>query len=309
MTSVKQRIQATMKKQPSLRLFTEDTIAELRSQDKARTAETYKATLRSFLRFHNNEDVPLDELDGNIMAQYEAYLKNVGVTQNTISFYNRILRAIYNRAVAKGLVAQRFPFAKVYTGVAKTAKRSISISHIAQIRRLDLLQGSSLAFARDIFLFSFYTRGMSLIDITHLSFDNIKNGTLAYCRRKTGQRLRTRWLLVMQDIVDKYHVEGESRLLPIIIDEGNVGRQYDNALHRINANLKKIGKIAGLPIPLTMYVARHSWASAAKASGIPISVISEGMGHDSERTTQIYLASLEASTIDNANEMIIKQLE
>ena len=298
-----------MKKHLSLRQFTEDTIAELRSQGKARTADTYKATLRSFMRFRNDEDLMLDELDASMMAQYEASLKNSGATLNTISFYNRILRAIYNRAVEKGYVAQQFPFAKVYTGIAKTTKRGITMKHLAKIRSLALPDGSSFAFARDIFLFSFYTRGMSLIDIAHLNFANIKNGMLTYCRRKTGQRLSVKWLPCMQAIVDRHHIEGESRLLPIIIGDEDTARQYDTALHRINANLKKIGEMIGSPILLTMYVARHSWASAAKASGISLSVISEGMGHDSERTTQIYLASLEASTIDDANELILKKLK
>ena len=63
-----------------------------------------------------------------------------------------------------------------------------------------------------------------------------------------------------------------------------------------------------LPIPLTLYVARHSWASVAKAQGVPVSVISEGLGHDSEATTQIYLASLDSSVVDKANSMILKSL-
>lgn len=300
---------AEMKKRLSLCQFTEDTMAELRSQGKVRTANTYKAALRSFMKFRDGEDIMLDEMDGSMMEQYEAYLKKTGTSLNTISFYNRILRAIYNRAVEKGLVAQCFPFTKVYTGIPKTSKRGISMKQIAKIRNLDLPEGSSLAFARDIFMFSFYTRGMSLIDIAHLEQTNIKNGTLTYCRRKTGQRLSIKWLPCMQAIVDKYHIKGECRLLPIIIGDENIARQYDTALHRINANLKKIGEMTACPIPLTMYVARHSWASAAKASGVSISVISEGMGHDSERTTQIYLAPLEASTIDEANDMILRKLK
>lgn len=60
--------------------------------------------------------------------------------------------------------------------------------------------------------------------------------------------------------------------------------------------------------PLTLYVARHAWASIARSKNVPISVISEGMGHDSESTTRIYLASLDTVAVDKANRMIIKSL-
>ena len=76
----------------------------------------------------------------------------------------------------------------------------------------------------------------------------------------------------------------------------------------INRKLKTIGNMVGIQLPLTMYVARHSWASAAKTKNVPISVISEGMGHDSELTTQIYLASLDTAVVDKANRMILKSL-
>ena len=109
----------------------------------------------------------------------------------------------------------------------------------------------------------------------------------------------------MEDIVSKYPLNQTDFLLPIIKEKGNERRQYDNALHLVNYHLKGLSDILKLQRPLTMYVARHSWASAAKAKNIPLSVISEGMGHDSEATTQIYLASLETSVVDNANKKIL----
>lgn len=89
---------------------------------------------------------------------------------------------------------------------------------------------------------------------------------------------------------------------------GNEQRQYRNALRLVNNKLKEIATMAGLQVNLTMYVSRHSWASIAKNKNVPLSVISEGMGHDSEATTQIYLASLDNSLVDKANEMILKNL-
>ena len=111
----------------------------------------------------------------------------------------------------------------------------------------------------------------------------------------------------MQEIVDRYNIPESPYLLPIIVKSGvDERKQYINASHRINRHLKTIGKELGLSVPLTHYVARHSWASAARSKNIPISVISEGMGHDSETTTRIYLASLDTATIDKANSLILK---
>ena len=107
-------------------------------------------------------------------------------------------------------------------------------------------------------MFSFYTRGMSLIDIAKLNMDNLKNGVLTYKRSKTSQRISVKWRDEMQTIVDRYHQQDSDRLLPIIKTETDIRKQYDTALHKINYNLKKIGETIGLSIPLTMYVARHS---------------------------------------------------
>lgn len=113
----------------------------------------------------------------------------------------------------------------------------------------------------------------------------------------------------MQEIVSRYNIPESPYLLPVIARLGmDERKQYINASHRINRYLKAIGKELGLSVPLTHYVARHSWASAARSKNIPISVISEGMGHDSETTTRIYLASLDTATIDRANRLIIKSL-
>lgn len=228
---------------------------------------------------------------------------------NTVSFYNRILRAVYNRAVEKGMTTQRYPFKHVYTGIDKTIKRAVSIKVIRQIKELDLSASPSLDFARDMFLFSFYTRGMSFVDMSYLKKTDLQNGILTYRRRKTGQLLFIRWKKSMQDIIDKYSANGNTYLLPIIKDEENGRLQYRNTLHLVNNKLKEISNRIGLQPKLTMYVSRHSWASIARSQNIPLSVISEGMGHDSEATTRIYLASLDNSIIDKANDLILKKLE
>ena len=294
----------------SLFNYMESIIAKLKQNGKVRTSETYKSTLNSFKKFREDEDIMLDCLTSEIMEAYEAWHHKRGVAPNTISFYTRILRAVYNRAVEDDIIENRNPFRKVYTGVDKTVKRALPLPVIKKIKALDLSLNASLDFARDMFLMSFYLRGMSFIDMAFLKKTDLKNGYVTYRRRKTGQQLIIKWTKEMQLILDKYHENESEYLLPIIRNPGTNERcTYRNVGYNINHNLKTIAGMVGVTIPLTLYVARHSWASAAKAKGIPLSVISEGMGHDSEATTQIYLASLDTSVVDKANSLILKSLK
>ena len=293
----------------SLYNFMESIIVRLKQNGKVRTSETYKSALSSFKKFRQDEDIMLGCLTSEIMEAYEAWHKNRGVAPNTISFYTRILRAVYNRAVDDDIIENRNPFKHVYTGVDKTVKRALPLPVIKKIKALDLSLNPSLDYAREMFLMSFYLRGMSFIDMAFLKKSDLKNGYVTYRRRKTGQQLIIEWTKEMQMILDKYPENATDYLLPIIKNPGtNERRTYRNMGYNINHNLKKIAKIVGVQIPLTLYVARHSWASAAKAKGIPLSVISEGMGHDSEATTQIYLASLDTSVVDRANSIILNCL-
>jgi len=297
--------------QQTLSGFMREVITRLKLMGKHRTAEIYDTVLRSFIAFRSDEDTAPDEVDADMVQLYEAYLLGRGLVRNTTSFYMRTLRAVYNRAVDKGLTVQRDPFRHVYTGIDKTVKRAIPLKSIRKIRNLDLSLKSVLDFARDMFLFSFYTRGMSFIDMAFLKRNDLQNGVLTYCRHKTGQRLYIKWERCMQEILDKYPPSDTAYLLPIISKSGCVEeerRQYRNALRLVNNKLKVVSKMAGLDVNLTMYVSRHSWASAARQRNIPLAVISEGMGHDSETTTQIYLASLDTSAVDRANKTILKSL-
>lgn len=290
--------------------FMESVIANLKTLGKVRTSETYAATLCSFRRFRENKDLALDDMDSDIMMAYEAYLRNNGVSPNSSSFYIRNLRAVYNRAVEKNLITQRYPFKHVYTGVDKTVKRAVPLKVIKRLKEMDLSMNSSFDFARDMFLFSFYTRGMSFVDMAYLRKKDLLNGILSYRRRKTGQQLFIKWEKCMQEIVDKYDILQSNYLLPIIkpLNDIDERKQYIYAAHNINRCLKIIGKELGVSVSLTLYVARHAWASIARSKNVPLSIISEGMGHDSEATTRIYLASLDSMAIDKANSMILKSL-
>lgn len=197
--------------------FMQGIIARLKQMGKIRTAENYSCTLKSFMQFRGDRDVLLSEIDSDLMQLYEAYLHKKGAVRNTSSFYMRILRAVYNRALEKALMEQRNPFRHVYTGVDKTVKRAVPLSAIKRMKNLDLSLQPNLEFARDMFLFSFYTRGMSFIDMAHLKKKDLQNGFLSYRRRKTGQQLVIRWEKCMQEIVGKYPEDSLSPyLLPVL---------------------------------------------------------------------------------------------
>ena len=294
----------------SLFSFTQGVICQLKQLNRIRTSETYAATLSSFMKFRDGQDILLCEIDSDTLMLYEAWLKAKGICPNTVSFYMRILRAVYNRAVEKELVEQKHPFKHVYTGIDKTVKRAVPLKVIKRIKELDLTLKPHLDYARDMFLFSFYTRGMSFIDMAYLKKSDLKNSVITYRRKKTSQQLTIKWEKCMAEIVAKYKDRNATQyLLPIITDPLADERiQYRNALCRVNVALKEVARLANLSIPLTMYCGRHSWASVAKSKNIPISVISEGMGHDSEETTRIYLASWDSNVIDKANSLILKDL-
>ena len=308
-------------------------IALLLKNGQYRTMQHYKATLNSYMRFRAGKDISFKEIDAEEMQSYEAYLKNVAnVCTNTSSFYLRILRATYNKGVEKGYTTQQNPFKNVYTGIAKTKKRAIPRESISSIKRLDPTKDLTpkQGLARDTFLMCFYLRGISFIDLAHLRKSDLKDGYISYVRSKTGQRLSIRWENEMQEIVDKYQAQTTSTpyLFPFLACDANSKngaiqgkkpdehrtsgldelRLYHNAESRITYHLKKLGAKMGIQGKLTLYVARHSWATAARDKNISISIISEALGHNSETTTQIYLRSIQSSEVDEVNVQIMASL-
>lgn len=288
--------------------FMRQIISKLVLHDKIRTSETYTCTLNSFKRFRNNNDIELSEMTSELMEEYESYLKGNHLSKNTCSFYMRILRAVYNQAVLKDMADDCKPFRNVYTGNEKTKKRAIPISSIEAIKNAQI-SDDAIRYARDMFLFSFYTRGMSFVDMANLTYSDLKEDTLVYRRKKTNQTLKIRWKQCMQDIIDRNPSLDGIHLLPIIDgNKPNSRRQYKAKQLKVNEELKKLSMMLCLNCNLTMYVARHSWASIARDMNIPLSVISDSMGHDSEKTTRIYLTSINEGKIDEANDKILDNI-
>lgn len=292
--------------------YFDEQIDRLMAEGKPGTAINYRRTAKSLYHFLGHRDVSLSVLDGSFVSEYEAWLTTRGISRNTSSFYLRVLRALYNKAVAQHIIEQTHPFEHVYTGIDKTGKRALNENAILRLSLLDLCHSPELDLARDLFVFSYCTRGMTFIDMAYLRKREIRGNFIRYNRHKTGQPLTIHIEPCIERILKKY--ENTTRcspfVFPLIKSENaeTAYRQYRSALSIYNRRLKRLAHLTGITTSLTSYVARHTWATTARNHHVPVSIISAGMGHTSERTTQIYLASLENAVIDRANRKLLTVL-
>ena len=286
--------------------FTRKLIADMSAAGMSTSSRRYRIVLNSFLRFTGGAEVDWKDFSSSLLSGYENFLRNRGLCCNSTSFHMRNLRSIANRAIDHGFALPPAPFKYVYTGIDRTEKRAVTLNTICRIRDMDLAGCPHLDFARNVFMFAFYTRGMSFVDIAYLKKSDVTDGVITYQRRKTRQRIRVRIEPQTLDVIARFKTGTSAYLLPLITDDTpDLERQYRNAYHRINENLKKIGRMLGLEAKLTLYVARHAWASIAHHNNVPLSTISKAMGHDSDKTTLIYLTSLDSTAVDNANKNIM----
>lgn len=280
--------------------------------DKWSTATNYLRVASTLFAFLEGRDLCFSEMTTQFVEQYNDYLLRKGLVRNSLSFHMRILRALYNKAVRRGYAEQTFPFRDVYTGVDRTKKRAVGEGVISRLIHLELEDKPSMAFARDLFVFSFYTRGMAFVDMAYLRKSDIRNGIIYYVRRKTGQELSVRIEPCIRNIIDKYaaRTDASPYVFPILRNEkpAECFRRYKTELRLFNSRLTQLSQLLDLEHNISSYTSRHSWATMARNHNIPLSVISAGMGHTSERTTQIYLTSLENSLIDNANKGLLEIL-
>lgn len=283
-------------------------VDDLKKNGQKRTATNYEGALRMFRNFRQDRDISPDEINGILMKEFEVYLKGKDNSLNTISYYMRILQAAYNYAVEKCWVRKNVsPFKNVFTGEEKTAKRAVDREVVLELEQLDLKRRPILDLARDIFMFSLYTCGMTFIDIAHLKKENLKGDILEYKRHKTGQLIQMRLPECAVVLIRKYAViMGDTDyLFPLLYHPGRKRYcSYDSALRLHNRRLKEISNIMELPEPLTSYVARHTWATLAKYLGIATIIISDAMGHSSEDTTKIYLDKINNTVLDEANNAV-----
>jgi len=296
----------------SLRAFTALLRSHLLPVGRYSTARCYLTSTRQFLKFMEMDDLPFPEITPERLKRFESSLLARKRSLNTISMYMRMLRSIYNQAVDEGM-APNSPnlFNDVFTGNDTTEKRAVSPNVISQLKDADLSGRPALAMSRDLFLLSFYLRGIPFVDLIRLRKTDLKRNMLHYHRSKTGTQLSVQIEPCARELLVKYASQDRNNpfLLSIVTKEGTEGyAQYQSALRKYNSHLGKLSKLLGLKVRLTSYVARHSWATAAYHRGIAVSVICESLGHSSEKVTYTYLASFGNKTLSSANRKVIALL-
>ena len=252
--------------------YTNSRVEKLRDEGRYDAAIKLKKYLRKFLNYLGKNEVPFKDFDALLMRNYHTWLKNQELGRNTISLYIRNLKRVYKLAVNDGLAADCNPFEGLDVSYrVKKERNGLTLDEVKRLRDLDLSGESEMTvFARDIFLFTVYTKGMRSDDIFRLTSKNIKNGQLTYRQHVTGKEISLPWELAMQEIADRYKRKGSTLLFPVITAKSPHEQwiQYDGILHRINYNLKKLGEKIGLDYPLNLTVARHSWESMTKSVSI-----------------------------------------
>ena len=295
-------------------LYFDKIIDELKKNGKIGNANAYQDSKRALSNFHKNKSLNFNEVDYPFLKKFENDFLQRGVKPNSISVYMRTLRALFNKAIKEKQCRESdYPF-KEYTITHlknETAKRAISKEEIQLIKNYEPPTGNQQEDSKNYFLFSYYAMGMNFTDMAKLKWSDISDGRINYIRSKTGKGYSIKILPPAQEILRFYNKfnPNNSYVFPIlndsIITPERIKHTITIAIRLTNKHLKKIGQVVGIEKPLTTYVARHSWATVMKRSGVSTTIISEGMGHKSESITQVYLDSFENSTLDKANENIL----
>lgn len=289
--------------------FLEYVIEQNRSLEKFGTANNYQSTLRVFEQYLKSDKLKFTDIDSKLLKEFDIFLQKRKLKQNSRAFYLNNLRTIYNKAVEDGifeLPQGGSPFDKVCVKRTKTIKRALPVSVVRRIMELDLSDNSDMELSRDLFMFSFYSRGMPLVDVLNLKRKDIDNNSFNYFRRKTNTLIKVGLTPQIQQIIDKYNSCGEY-VFPFLRSKNSEQenyKKYRNVLVWQNNMLKRIAEVVGVSQNITTYVARHSWATVAKEKGISVAIISEGLGHSTESVTNVYLKSFEQGVIDDANSQV-----
>lgn len=270
------------------------------------TAANYITALHSLLRYLSVDDIDIESITSDTLIGWQRWLLNRNIELNTVSCYMRSLRSVLNRSIGEHTTL----FQKVFTGMTRTVKRSISADDISRLLQLSLPRKSYLSFVRDIFIFSFYCQGMPFIDIALLRRQQLHDGYIHYARHKTGQPIKIAIDSHINRIIARYRDISSQYVFPIIsaTDAKEAFRQYNSQLSSYNRALKRLGRMANIQPTMSSYVARHSWASVAFQHNIDLNVISQAMGHTNTKTTMIYIRELDTAKLDEANRIVINSL-
>ena len=304
-TSLMEKVNKPVKRKTVQEVFNQY-IQELESANRLRYADMYKCTMHSLIKFNKHLDIPFSDMDTIWLKRYEVWLQSQGLAINTLGTRFRHLRVIYNFAIEEKIVkSEYYPFNsfKVSKLSQTTAKRSIQKDEILSVLNY---QGQTPleCLAIDLFTFSYLAAGINFGDIARLTIDNILENRLIYIRKKTQKQIKVSLQEQAIKLIQKYSMPDNPYLFPILSSFHKTEQQKVNRIHKIiakvNKSLKEIGERLNIPIDLTTYVARHSFATVLKRSGVNTSLICEALGHSSERVTQIYLDSFGNDQMEDA---------
>ena len=279
---------------------------EKRSCGDESTADLYRAVRNHFMCFSGGKELCLKDVTSALVEAFLKWLREKGLRVNTVNSYMSNLRAMYNRALSESKEKRgESPFAGIHLRQEETRKRAVPVEVIKEIAALDLKSEPKKQLAIDLALFSFMACGIPFVDIVHLTGENlVENGTvLQYHRQKTGAFIQMEVTSGMQMLLDRYKDEERRYLFPVLPEDAT-HEQYKSCLATENRYLKEISVMLDLPETLTTYSFRHAWASEAYRLHVAIGVISQALGHTSEKTTRIYLQKFDVSEIAKANRQV-----
>lgn len=283
-------------------------VARKREAGKDSTADLYRVVRNRLYRFWKGASLQWTDITAAMVDDFGSSLRAEGLAVNTVNSYLSSFRALCHTALREGLPGPACdPFAGLHLKREETAKRALKIAEVNKVMQADYPAEPSLREALDLFIFSYLACGIPFVDLAYLTKKNIVGGEIVYYRHKTGALIRVGITPAMRLLLRKYGQKGSPYLFPVLSAGKDGHEAYKAALRKYNSLLVIIGERLHLSVKLTSYVARHSWATEALRQNIPVAVISQAMGHTSEKTTRIYLAQLDQSVLNKANAKITKK--
>ncbi len=288
-------------------LFTEQ-IQRYKTAKRTGYALSIQQVYNSLIKYNKHLNIYFSDIDVTWLKKYEEWLRSAGLAENTIGIRFRTLRAVYNIALEQKIVKpDYYPFKsyKVSKLHSVTAKRAITKDNVTAVINYDYTnKGFYTQLAVDLFTFSYFMGGINFVDMAYIIHSHIIDNRLVYTRTKTHKLIKLPLQPKAVELIQKYQTKDRPYIFPILSAFHKTEQQQRNRIHKVitkvNKHLKDIGEELSLPIDLTTYVARHSFATVLKRSGVNTSIICEAMGHSSEKVTQIYLDSFENEQVDAA---------
>ncbi|QYA24994.1 site-specific integrase [Gramella sp. MT6] len=294
--------------------FFDEIVQEMTYAGRVGNAKSYKDTKTSVQIFHRSKKLSFREVNSTFLSKYDAFLRSRGGTDGGVGVKMRAIRALFNKAIERGIVKESlYPFKKYkISGLrGKGFKRALDFEEIMRIVNVDLSNHPHLVDTRNYFVFSFYTRGMNFADMMGLEWKDVEKNVIYYTRAKTKGNFSIAIMPPVREILDYYRINGYGNkyVFPLLYRENYTPTQLADRKHKMlgiyNKNLKELATICEITKNVSSYVARHSFANCLKQKGVATDVISESLGHQNLTVTQAYLKELDTQVVDSALEVLL----